>query len=60
MGNYTIGKVENYWFGKFPRMNENSDEDKILKYVFIEIFIFGCRGYLGSMQFGYGLDAKLN
>ena len=27
---------------------------------FIEIFIFGCRGYLIGMRCGYGLDEKLN
>ena len=27
---------------------------------FIEIFIFGCHGYLKSMQCGYGLDVELN
>ena len=27
---------------------------------FIEIFIFGCRGYLKSMSCGYGLYVELN
>ena len=31
-----------------------------IKIHFIKVFIFGCHGYLWSMQCGYGLDEELN